>query len=170
MSHKEVSLKSLKIDPFSMLDDEEWALLSAGNAEKYNTMTIGWGCYGIIWHKPVVTVFVRPQRYTKEFLDTLDLFTVSFYPLSSKKSLEFIGSKSGRDGDKISGSGLTPVYIDGTVAFSEAHTIFVCRKLFGGQQLDATKFVDKSLDLKFYPNRDYSYIYFGEIGKVLHKE
>ena len=163
---KEIDIKALKINPFAMLDDE-WALVSAGNAGKFNTMTISWGAMGIMWNKPVALVFLRPQRYTKEFLDSLDLFTVSFYPADYKKALEILGAKSGRDSNKISESGLTPYFVDGTVAFGEAHTVFVCRKLFGGQQLEASKFVDARLDTAMYPDKDHHFLYFGEIKKAL---
>lgn len=166
MKFQETDITSLAMDPFAMLDDREWALVSAGTVDKFNTMTIGWGAMGVIWHRPVMIVFLRPQRYTKELVDSLELFTVSYYPDKYKKALGALGSKSGRDGDKITGCGLTPLFIDGTVAFEEAHTIIVCRKLFGGQQLDASKFVGTGLDSKFYPDKDYSFVYFGGIEKV----
>jgi len=168
MSFKEIDVKTMQINPFTMLKDE-WALVSAGAADKYNTMTVSWGAMGIMWHKPVAVIFLRPQRYTKEFIDNLDVFTVSFYPKEYKKALGVLGSKSGRDGDKITESGLTPYFTDDTVAFEEAHTIFVCRKLFGDQQLDPSKFADKSLDEMHYADKDYHSMYFGEIEKVLVK-
>jgi len=166
MPFTETDLKPLSINPFTMLDDE-WALLSAGSAGHFNTMTISWGAMGIMWGKPVVIVFVRPQRYTKEFIDDQDSFTVSFFPGEHRKSLELLGTKSGRDSNKVEESGLTSLFVDDTIAFEEAHTIFVCKKLFGGQQLDASKFVDTSLDFSMYPDKDYHYFYFGEIKKVL---
>ena len=169
MSFEEINVESLKINPFVMFNNE-WALLSAGNVEKFNTMTISWGDMGIMWHRPVVTVFTRPQRYTKEFVDAHDLFTVSYYSSKYKNALELLGSKSGRDSDKITESALTPYFIDGTVAFIEAHTIFVCRKLYDGQQLDGSKFVNPELDSEMYPDKDYHYFYFGEIEKVLVNE
>ena len=148
---------------------EEWGLLSAGNQEKYNTMTIAWGHMGVMWTKSVFTAVVRPQRFTKEFMDSMDMFTVSFYPENCRKALELLGRKSGRDGDKIAESGLTPLFLDNTIAFEEAHTIFVCRKLHGGQQLDPAKFIDFSVDQTMYPDKDYHYYYTGEIVKVLQK-
>ena len=168
MSFHEVDLKTMKINPFVMLDDE-WALLSAGNAEKYNTMTIAWGSVGYMWYKPVFVVVLRPQRYTKEFLDNHDLFTVSIYPERYKGALQILGTKSGRDSDKISESALTPLFLDDTIAFEEAHTIFVCRKFHGGQQLDPSVIIDKGLDSEIYPDKDYHYCYTGEIIKTLQK-
>jgi len=168
MVFKEIDFKSLSINPFVMLNDE-WGLLSAGDASKFNTMTIAWGSFGVMWSKPVLTVVVRPQRYTYEFVESLDLFTVSFYPEKYKKALTLLGTKSGRDCDKIAESGLTPLFLDGTVAFEEAYTVFVCKKLHGGQQLDASKFVDLSLDSEIYPDKDYHYFYIGEVVKVLEK-
>jgi len=149
--------------------EKEWGLLSAGTKDKYNTMTIAWGSVGVMWNKPVFTVVVRPQRYTKEFMDNQDMFTVSFYPESCRKALELLGTKSGRDCDKISESGLTPFFTNETVAFEEAHTIYVCRKLHGGQPLDPSFFIDAGLDNAMYPKKDYHYFYIGEIEKVLQK-
>ena len=168
MSFREVDIKSLKLNPFVMLDDE-WGLLTAGNEETYNTMTIAWGSMGIMWRKPTFTVVVRPQRYTYEFIEKYNTFTVSFYPESCRSALNLLGKKSGRDGDKIAESGLTPFFTDDTVAFEEAHTIFICRKLYGGHQYESAKFVDKELDREIYPTKDHHYVYTGEIEKVLQK-
>jgi len=165
---KEVSYESLNVNPFVMLKDE-WGLLSAGDAEKHNTMTIAWGGFGVMWNKPTMTVVVRPQRYTKEFIDNSDLFTVSFFPDGHKKALGILGTKSGRDCDKIAESGLTPIFVDDQLAFEEANLVFICRKMHGGQQLDASKFVDKSLDAENYPDSDHHYFYIGEVVKVLQK-
>jgi len=168
MLFKEIDIKTMKINPFNMMNDE-WALVSAGTPEKFNTMTVSWGVMGIMWNKPVAVIFLRPQRYTKEFVDRQDFFTLSFYPKEYKKALGLLGSKSGRDGDKITESGLTPYFMEDAIAFEEAHTIFVCRKLFGNQQLDASKFIETNLDSSMYPNKDYHHMYFGEIEKVLVK-
>lgn len=165
---KEIKLETMQINPFTMLNNE-WALVSAGTPKKFNTMTISWGTLGIMWNKPVAVIFLRPQRYTKEFVDSLDLFTLSFFPEKYKKALGILGARSGRDCDKIKLSGLTPNFLSNTVAFEEAHTIFICKKLFGGQQLDSSKFIDTNLDISLYPNKDYHYMYFGEIEKIFIK-
>ncbi|MBP5185324.1 MAG: flavin reductase [Lachnospiraceae bacterium] len=110
--------------------DKQWALLTAGKQDSFNTMTISWGGLGTLWNKPVATVYVRTSRYTHDFMDSNDYFTVSFYPEEFKKQLGVLGSKSGRDMDKMNGSGLTPVAAGDSVSFSEAEVTLVCKKLF----------------------------------------
>ena len=100
--------------------NKKWALLTAGDNDSFNTMTISWGGLGTLWNKPVATTYVRTSRYTHEFLDNNDYFTVSFFPEEYKKQLGVLGSKSGRDMDKIHDSGLTPKSVDGSVTFEEA--------------------------------------------------
>ena len=110
--------------------DKQWALLTAGKQDSFNTMTISWGGLGTLWNKPVATVYVRTSRYTHDFMDSNDYFTVSFYPEEFKKQLGVLGSKSGRDMDKMNGSGLTPVAAGDSVSFSAAEVTLVCKKLF----------------------------------------
>lgn len=124
----------LKTDIFGLFD-KEWALLTAGTREKYNTMTISWGGAGTLWGKPVVTVYVKPVRYTHQFMEANGFFTVSFYPEKYRKSLMILGSESGRDGDKAAKAGLSPKYLENAVTFAEAHTTLLCRKLYR-QDLD----------------------------------
>ena len=105
-------------------------LITAGNEEKCNTMTASWGGVGIMWGKNAVTTYIRPQRYTKEFVDANDTFTISFFDESYRKALNICGSVSGRDKDKIKEAGLTPYFVDGTAAFEEANLILVCKKMY----------------------------------------
>jgi len=123
MLFKEIDIKTMKINPFNMMNDE-WALVSAGTPEKFNTMTVSWGVMGIMWNKPVAVIFLRPQRYTKEFVDRQDFFTLSFYPKEYKKALGLLGSKSGRDGDKITESGLTPYFMEDAIHLKR-HILFL---------------------------------------------
>ena len=116
------------LDIFTQFD-KKWALVTAGNADSFNTMTISWGGMGTIWNKPVATVYVRTSRYTHEFIDNNDYFTVSFFSEDYKKILGVLGSKSGREMDKMHASGLTPVQVENGITFKEAETTFVCRKL-----------------------------------------
>lgn len=121
--------------PSFELFNKDWALVTAGSMNDYNTCTIGWGELGTIWGhpnkgRPVVTVFVHPSRYTSEFLKKYDTFTVSFYDQKYLKALGYLGSHSGRDGDKVKASGLTPVEIGNGVTFAEAKFTFLCHKIY----------------------------------------
>lgn len=117
------------------LFNKDWALVTAGTKDDYNTCTIGWGELGTIWGhpnhgRPVVTVFVHPSRYTSEYLKKHDTFTVSFYDQKYMKALAYLGSHSGRDGDKVQASGLTPVSMGDGVTFREAKFTFLCHKIY----------------------------------------
>jgi flavin reductase (DIM6/NTAB) family NADH-FMN oxidoreductase RutF len=143
--------------------------LTAGDAEHFNTMTIGWGTVGFIWQRPVVTVLVRPPRYTHEFMDKFERFSVSFYDKKYRKALNLLGGKSGRDTDKIALSGLTPVFVDGVPTFKEAHLTVVARKIYRGQ-LESAGFLVPSVDAEFYPKKDYHTVYFAEVVKTVEKK
>ena len=109
----------------------DWMLVTAGNKEKFNTMTANWGGTGHLWNKPVVFVFVRPERYTYEFMETSDGFTLTFFVEKYRKALNLCGTKSGRDSDKVSEAGLTPHFTElGYPAFTEASLVLECRKLY----------------------------------------
>ena len=122
-------MNDLQFDPFEKFNSD-WALLAAGPAEKCNAMTISWGSMGTIWGKPVITVYVRPDRYTWSFLKESDAFTVSFYPEECRGALLKMGTLSGRDTDKAVVSGLTPQILEEGVTYAEASETFVCRKIY----------------------------------------
>lgn len=147
--------------------DKKWALLTAGDKDSFNTMTVSWGGMGTIWGKPVVTVYVRTSRYTHEFMDREGYFTVSFYPEEYKKTLGVLGSKSGRDMDKMNDSGLTAKEAAGTMTFEEAEVTLVCKKLFM-QRLDPSNIIDKDV-CKFYENDAPHDMYIGEIIDIIKK-
>lgn len=112
------------------LFEKQWALVTAGSLDHFNGCTVGWGCVGTLWNKPVVTVYLHPARYTREFLQKSDSFTVCFFPESCRKALGIMGSRSGRDGNKVSAAGLTPVPMGESVGYREARVSFLCRKLY----------------------------------------
>ena len=122
-------MKEILCNPFEKFNSE-WALLAAGPAGTCNAMTISWGSMGTIWGKSVITVYVRPDRYTWRFLKDNDSFTVSFYPEKYRNALLQMGKLSGRDGDKAAAAGLTVKPLDGCVTFAEAQETFVCKKLY----------------------------------------
>ncbi len=116
----------------------QWALVSAGNIENFNTCTVSWGSLGTLWTRPgksgsIVTVYLHPARYTREVLQQTDTFTVSFFPKEYRKALAYLGSHSGRNEDKVSVSGLSPISIGQGVTYKEANLTFVCRKLYQHQ-------------------------------------
>ena len=145
--------------------DKKWALLTAGNGESFNTMTISWGGLGTIWGKPVATVYVRTSRYTHDFMDANEFFTVSFYPEESRKILGVLGSKSGRDMDKMKKSGLTPVKAGESVSFKEAEVTLVCRKLFR-QQLEVSNITEDVVKAMYEGQAPHD-MYIGEIVDII---
>ncbi len=145
--------------------DKKWALLTAGTQESFNTMTISWGGLGTIWNKPVATVYVRTSRYTHDFMDANEYFTVSFYPESCKQVLGVLGAKSGRDMDKMKDSGLTPVKAGESMSFAEAEVTLVCKKLFR-QQLEVGN-MPPEVARAMYEGQAPHDMYIGEIVEIL---
>ena len=145
--------------------DKKWALLTAGSKENFNTMTISWGGLGTLWNKPVATVYVRTSRYTHDYMDNNEYFTVSFYPEDYKKTLGILGSKSGRDMDKIHESGLTSKQLDNGVTFEEAELTLVCKKLMR-QPLDIDKMAENIAE-QFYSKDAPHDMYIGEVVAIL---
>ena len=153
-------------DIFSQFD-KKWALITAGNKDSFNTMTISWGGMGTIWNKPVVTAYVRTSRYTHEFIDREDYFTVSFFPEEYKKTLGVLGSKSGRDMDKMHDSGLTVKVLENSVTFEEAELTLVCKKLFK-QTLSKDNIVESETSARAFYNTDAEHdMYIGEVVDII---
>ena len=145
--------------------DKKWALLTAGNKDSFNTMTVSWGGLGTIWSKPVATVYVRTSRYTHDFMDREGYFTVSFFPEEYKKTLGVLGSKSGRDMDKMKDSGLTPKEISESMTFEEAEVTLLCKKLFM-QRLEPENIIDEA-SKEFYKNDAPHDMYIGEVVDII---
>ena len=151
-------------DIFSAFD-KKWALLTAGTPDSFNTMTISWGALGTIWGKSAATVYVRASRYTHEFMEKYDDFTVSFYPEACRKTLGVLGSRSGRDMDKMHDSGLTPVKAGESVSFAEAECTLVCKKLFM-QPLDPAR-IPAEIVQALYQDGDAHDLFIGEVVEIL---
>ena len=158
---KEINIKELKESAVSLFDDR-WALITAGNAESYNTMTASWGALGELWNKDVCFCFIRPQRYTYEFIEREDYFTVSIFPDEYKKALSYCGRFSGRDVDKAKETGLTPCCVGNSVSFEQAEIVLLCKKL-AFQDIKPEGFLDETIDSSCYPAKDYHRMYIGEI-------
>lgn len=169
MAFKEIKIEELAFNPFTKIA-KEWMLITAGDEEKSNTMTASWGGLGIMWGKNVATAYIRPQRYTKEFVDNSDTFTLSFLSEEYRKALSVCGTISGKNvEDKWKDAGLHPYYVDRTTAVEEADLILVCKKLYAQDMLPEC-FVETECDTKWYPEKDYHTMYIAEIEKVLVRE
>ncbi len=159
-----INIKNFMSAPFSAIG-EKGMLITSGTKDKFNTMTASWGGLGTLWNKDVSFVFVRPQRYTYEFMETNDLYTMSFFNAGMKNVLSICGSKSGRDFDKVSEAGITPRFENGYVYFDEAEIVIMCRKIYA-QFIDPACAIDKTI-LGNYKENDYHKVYVGEVTQIL---
>lgn len=162
---KEIAPEALRKNTFQLIG-KDWMLLAAGNEQKVNAMTASWGGLGVMYGKNVAFIVVRPQRYTKEFIDREDTFSLTFFDKKYKDVLSYMGSMSGRVEDKIAKSGLTLARTDDTPYFEEAGLVFLCKKLFH-QPISGDAFVDDKINSTWYPSQDYHTLYIAEITKVL---
>lgn len=164
---REIDPSAFQGNPFELIG-KNWGLLTAEKNGKVNTMTISWGFMGVMWGKNVMAVVIRPQRFTKEFVDSADTFSVSFLDESYRKQLAYLGKVSGRDEDKIAKSELQVAHIDETPYFDEAFLTIAARKLYA-QPMQADLFIDKAQDAQWYPEQDYHTLYIAEIEHILQK-
>lgn len=163
---KEIKPGHIKDNVFGLIGDG-WMLVTAGDAEKWNTMTASWGCAGVLWRMPVALCFVRPTRHTFHFINQSEIYTLSFFSEDQREALDFCGSHSGRDTDKAAATGLRPVVLeDGkAVTFEQARLVLVCRKLYA-QDFDPKLFLDPAIK-EHYPKMDYHRMFYGEIVRCL---
>ncbi len=162
---KETSAKDFNFSPFKLIGSD-WMLITAEKEGKVNTMTASWGGMGVMWAKNVAFIVIRPQRYTREFVDTANSFSLSFFEEDYKKILTYLGTVSGREEDKISKSGLNIDFEDNVPYFREAKIVMTCKKLYK-QKFHADCFIEKSIIDKWYPEKDFHEIYVAEIEKIL---
>jgi len=165
------SFKTIKVteitDNVFKLIDKDWMLVTAGTLEDYNTMTASWGHMGIIWNLPVAIAWIRPQRYTYEFANRYEEYTLSFFTDRYRNALQFCGTRSGRDYDKAAETGLTPLETDrGNVIFEEARLVMECRKVYE-DDLKKKNFLLPEVAKKHYPKNDFHKFYMGEIVNVM---
>lgn len=167
MNFQEIKPEELKENVFEMIG-KKWMLITAEKDGKANTMTASWGGLGVLFGKPVAFFFIRPQRYTKEFVDAAERASLSFFSESHRGALNYCGSVSGRDEDKIAKTGLTLTHESGVPCFAEAETTLIVRKVYR-QTMAPECFLDPVIMEKWYAARDYHTVYIAEIEKVLTK-
>lgn len=168
MSFEDIKIKDYTPDSFGLKN--KWMLITAAKSDgTVNTMTASWGGFGVMWNKEVAYVVIRPQRYTKEFVDSAESFSLSFFDNSYKKALSHLGSVSGRDEDKIATAGLTVQLRNEIPYFEEAEEVILVKKLFV-QPIQQEAFLDKDIIEKWYPEKDFHYLYIAEVTDILKKE
>ena len=164
---KEIKSTDISDNVFKLIGDD-WMLITAGTPENYNTMTASWGGLGILWGEPVSYCFIRPHRYTYDFVKKNETFSLSFFDEKYRKALQYCGTHSGRDVDKAAATGLTVVGGDhNTVYFNEARLVLLCKKIYY-QDINPENFIDPVIN-KNYLKKDYHRMYIGKIIKCLVK-
>ncbi len=166
-----------EIDPYDWEEsvfkkiDRDWMLVASAKPDgSVNAMTASWGGFGILWGNKVAFVFIRPTRYTKEFVDASGRLSLTFYDDGKyRQMLGYMGSTSGRDEDKIKAQGLTVKWENGTPYFDEAETAVITRVLYA-QDLEGDDFLDTGVRDDCYPDRDYHTMYVCKIEKMLVKD
>lgn len=164
----------MPVDPYLIKDNvfkligADWMLITAGDASSFNTMTASWGAMGELWNKKIAICFIRPVRHTYSFMEKAEYYTLSFFDETHRDTLRFCGTKSGRDVDKMSETGLTAAIAEsGAVYFSEARLVLECKKIYI-HDLDPGHFLNGAIHDE-YPDQDYHRMYIGEVVRCLMK-
>jgi flavin reductase (DIM6/NTAB) family NADH-FMN oxidoreductase RutF len=164
-----LSVESLTENFFKLIN-RDWMLITAGKTGNFNTMTASWGTTGILWNKPVAICFIRPHRYTFQFADRYDYFTLSFFGDQYREALDFCGTSSGRDTDKVKHTGLSPLETsNGSITFKEAILVLECRKLYSDFLKQENFLVKGIIDIN-YPRKDFHKFFIGEIVECYRKK
>ena len=168
MKRQPIPIEEFIIKPHHLCDVQN-LLLTSGDFAKghYNTMTVGWGSLGVMWGMPFAQVVVRPTRHTFGFMEQYGTFTLCAFPKEYAPAVQLLGTKSGRDGNKIAEAKLTPIASAQIAApsFAEAELVLECRKIYW-DDMNPAQFLDPRIERR-YPNKDYHRIYFGEILAAL---
>lgn len=163
-----LDIKDVDINPFNMIASD-WFALTAQADGKVNSMTAGWGGFGVMWGKNVAFIVVRDSRYTREIIDKADTFSMTFFDMKNKQNrviLKYLGGVSGRDEDKIKNASLTIDYSNGTPYIDEGNIVYICNKL-SKTPINADSLIDMGIDEKWYADKDYHSLYIGEITGML---
>jgi flavin reductase (DIM6/NTAB) family NADH-FMN oxidoreductase RutF len=141
-----------------------WLLLTAGENRPgaYNSMTVSWGALGVIWHRPLALVVVRPQRHTRQFMEQYDTFSLCAFEEKYRPALNVLGTQSGRNTKKMTTSGLTPIALSQIACpgFAEARLNLECRKMYF-DDLEPAHFLADFIAPHY--EGDYHRMYFGEV-------
>ena len=170
MSHRPISFDQLLVRSHDLWANQ-WMLLTSGDFldGTYNCMTVAWGSLGNMWNRPFAQIVIRPNRFTYDFIEKYDTFTLCAFPPEYRKSLEVLGSVSGRSVNKIKEVGLTPIAssVVAAPAYAEAELILECQKIYW-DDIEPSHFLDPTLE-SHYPQKDYHRVYFGEVIAIIGK-
>lgn len=161
-----MNIEELNVDIFTAFH-EDWALVTAGDISEHNSMTISWGSMGTIWNKPIVTIYVKPVRYTHDFIEKNDYFIVSFFKDDYRKALYVMGNKSGRNINKDEASGLTPLDHEGKTIYKEARITLICKKIYQND-LDISKIPNEAIKTYYIKEKPHT-MYIGEVVELITK-
>lgn len=162
----EIKPEAFDENPFNAIYNKSF--LITPTTDVINPMTGGWGGFGVMWNQNIVFVVIRPVRYTYELIEKTDKFTITFFGEQYIKILNYCGSKSGKEVDKIKEIGLTPIFEDGFIYYKEATYALFCNKIYFSD-IDPKNFLDPSIE-KFYPKKDYHRLYMGGIVRIKKKQ
>ena len=164
---QKVDIKEITDNTVKLFNDD-WGVVTAGDGETFNPMTISWGGLGVLWGYPVATIYIRNTRYTYQFLEDGNYFTICVFDENYRETTQYWGTVSGRDEDKIQKSKLTPVKTDlGNLYFEEARLVIECEKIYA-DELSKDKILDEKAQ-GFYAE-DYHVMFVGKIINVWEKK
>lgn len=155
----------LEFNPFTKIG-KEWALVTAGTRAKANTMTVSWGGVGVLWGKNVAFIFIRDSRYTKELLDAGEFFSVTFFDEAYREALNYCGSHSGREENKMEKAGLTLGFRHSIPYIDEGNFVLLCKKM-SATKITEDSFLDSHIKEKWYPDGDMHTMYVAEIIDIM---
>lgn len=162
----EEKVKDNVIDEFK----NNWALVCARKKNgTFNMCTIAWGTIGELWSKNVLTVFVKPIRFTDSFLFEDEYFTVTFFEKEDKEALKICGTKSGKNIDKVKEANLMPIVLENGITFENYKRVYVCKKIYQDQFKEEGFVGSKDIIDRYYKTEPYHNIYVGEIVTTIEK-
>lgn len=162
---EQIPIDLIELNPFTKIG-QEWALVTAGTKTAVNTMTISWGGMGVLWGKNVAFVFVRDSRYTKEFLDKNEFFSISFLSEKYRAALKYCGSHTGRSENKIEQAGLTLTFRHNIPYIDEGNFVLLCEKM-SATRITETSFCLPEIKEKWYSDNDMHTMYIAEIIDIM---
>lgn len=163
-----INVNKINENVFKLLTEDN-ALITSGTLEDHNTMTIAWGSFGVLWRMPIFTAYVKPTRYTFNYMEKSDTYSICFFNEKiAHDIMKYCGSHSGRYVNKDQACNLTPIILDDTIAYEEARLIIICKKVYSDEFMEE-KIIDKSI-MGIYQDNQIHHFYIGKIINVYTEE